>query len=282
MHYGLLFFPTTYAMHPAEVAKAAEDRGFESLWVAEHTHIPACRTSPYPGGGDLPQMYYDVYDPFVALTAAATATTTLKIGTGVCLVIEHDPIVLAKQVATLDQVSGGRFLFGVGGGWNAEEMSNHGTPFDRRWKLLRERVEAMKLMWTEEQAEYHGEFVNFDPIVSSPKPVQQPHPPIHVGGVAPWGIRRTVRYGNGWIPIWGRGDEDPAAKFPELRQTAEDAGRDPDSIELSLYGCPAKAEIASHYREAGAHRVVFALPSRDKDDLLPRLDRYAEVVAAVG
>ncbi len=279
MHYGLTIFPTDYTITPVDLARAAEERGFESVWVAEHTHIPASRKSPWPGGADLPQEYFDLLDPFVALTAMAAVTTTLKVATGVCLVAQHDPIYLAKQIASLDQVSNGRFLFGVGGGWNVEELENHRRPFDRRWKVVRESIEAMKAIWANDQAEYHGEFVDFDPIFSNPKPVQQPHPPIHVGGVAPWNIRRAVRYGNGWIPIGVQGD--PVAQIGDLRRAAEEAGRDPDSMEVTIYGVPNDADALGRMEEAGVTRAVFGLPPRGKDDILPRLDRYAQTIGAL-
>jgi probable F420-dependent oxidoreductase len=186
MKYGICIFPTEYSMQPAELGQALEARGFESLWVAEHTHIPCSRKTPWPGGAELPKMYYDVYAPLIALAAVAAATKTLKIATGIQLVAQHDPLVLAKEIATLDQISRGRFLFGVGGGWNREELANHyDFPFTRRWKVMRERIEAMKAVWTQEKAAYHGEFVDFDEVFSWPKPLQKPHPPIHVGGAAP-------------------------------------------------------------------------------------------------
>src|SRR5574339_693584 len=200
MHFGLTIFPTDYAIHPAELGRAAEERGFESLWVAEHSHIPCSRKTPWPGGAELPKMYYDVVDPFVALSMAAAATTKLKVGTGICLVIQRDPIQTAKQVASLDQISGGRFLFGIGAGWNAEEMADHGTVFTSRFKLMRERVEAMKAIWTQSKPEYHGEFVSFPPMMTWPKPVQKPHPPVIVGGAYPYGARRAIAYGDGWVP----------------------------------------------------------------------------------
>ena len=182
MEFGAYMFCTDYSIRPDELAKLLEDRGFESMWVPEHTHIPASRQTPWPGGDDLPKMYWHTYDPFVALTAAAAATTTLKLGTGICLVIERDPIILAKEIASLDRLSNGRFLFGIGGGWNAEEMANHGTAYRTRWRRLREQVLAMKEIWTKDEAEFHGEFVNFDKIWSYPKPLQKPHPPIIMGG----------------------------------------------------------------------------------------------------
>src|ERR1700749_321829 len=204
MHFGAAMFFTDYSMAPADLGRALEERGFESLWAPEHSHIPVSRTSPFPSGGDLPKQYYDVMDPFVTLTAAAMATKALKIGTGVCLINQRDPIQTAKQVASIDQVSDGRFLFGIGVGWNAEEMENHGTVFTSRAKLVRERVEAMKAIWSETKPEYHGEFVNFDPMMTWPKRVKKPYPPVIVGGAFPQAACRAVRYGEGWIPLAGR------------------------------------------------------------------------------
>jgi probable F420-dependent oxidoreductase len=275
MHCGLMIFPTEYAIHPGELAKAAEDRGFESLWVAEHSHIPASRETPWPGGADLPQMYYDAMDPFVALSFAAQATTTLKLATGICLVIQRDPIQTAKSVASLDVLSGGRFLFGVGGGWNREEMNNHGTAFEGRWKLLRERIEAMKAIWTEPEASYQGEHVSFERIVANPKPVQKPHPPIHVGGAFPGGMRRALRYGDGWIPLLGRGDDDIAKHLGPFREAAKEAGRDADAFEISIYGCPPDGELVKRYADLGIARVVFGLPPASSEKVLPFLDHLA-------
>jgi probable F420-dependent oxidoreductase len=201
MHYGVLMFPTDYAIAPHELARAAEERGFESVFFPEHTHIPTSRRSPYPAGGELPKEYSHTHDLFVALGAAAAATTKIKIGAGICLVVERDPITTAKEVATVDQLSNGRFIFGIGGGWNAEEMENHGTVFTTRWKLLRERVLAMKEIWTKDEAEFHGEFVDFDPIWSWPKPVQKPHPPILMGGGTNSARQRVVDFCDGWLPI---------------------------------------------------------------------------------
>ncbi|MEZ5245133.1 MAG: LLM class F420-dependent oxidoreductase [Acidimicrobiales bacterium] len=278
MHFGVTIFPSADAMPMTELGPALEERGFESLWVAEHTHIPASRRSPWPGGAELPQMYYETMDPFVALTAAATATTTLKVATGITLVPQHHPITLAKQVASIDQVSGGRFILGVGGGWNAEEMENHGGDFSTRWKLMRERIEAMKAIWADDPAEYHGDMVDFDPIWSKPKPVQTPHPPIHVGGASPWGPRRAARYGNGWMPINGRG-----SMLDELEVLAEESAkndRDPSEIELTLYAAPPDVDEVKRHDDAGVHRFVFGLPPSGADVLLPLLDAYAEVISA--
>src|SRR5262244_214560 len=198
MHFGVSMFHTDYSIPAVELARALEARGFESIWAPEHSHIPVPRRTPFPGGGELPKPYYEVMDPFVVLGAAAAVTKTLLLGTGVCLIAQRDPIQTAKQVASIDQVSGGRFLFGVGNGWNEDEMADHGTAFATRHKLARERVEAMKVIWTKSKAEYHGEFVNFGPMMTWPKPVQKPHPPIIVGGAFPYGARRA--YGNGWMP----------------------------------------------------------------------------------
>jgi probable F420-dependent oxidoreductase len=199
--YGVTMFPTDYALRPDELARLLEERGFESVWFPEHTHIPVSRRTPYPGGGELPREYSHSYDPFVALTAAAAATSRLRLGTGVCLVIERDPIVTAKEVASLDFLSGGRFLFGIGGGWNAEEMADHGTDFKKRWRVLRERILAMKAIWTQEEGEFHGEFVNFDKTWSFPKPAQKPHPPVLIGGDGPTTFDRVIEFGDGWMPI---------------------------------------------------------------------------------
>jgi probable F420-dependent oxidoreductase len=274
---GVMNFATDYSIHPAELAVAAEERGFESLWLAEHSHIPASRETPWPGGAELPQMYYDAVDPFIALSMAAQATTTLKLATGICLVVQRDPIQTAKAVASLDALSGGRFLFGVGGGWNREEMANHGTAFEGRWKLLRERIEAMKAIWTAEQAEYHGERVSFEPIISNPKPRQKPHPPIHVGGAFPGGMRRAIRYGDGWIPLLGRGDDDVVDHLPAFRKAAQEAGRNPDDIEISVYACPPDKELVQRYADAGITRVVFGVPPAASDVVLPFLDKLAEL-----
>jgi len=272
VHYGLTIFPTDASISPAELGREAEARGFESLWFPEHSHIPASRKTPFPGGGDLPKMYYDVLEPFIALTSAAAATEHIKLATGVCLVVQRDPLHTAKSVATLDLLSGGRFLFGVGAGWNEEEMENHGTDPRRRVRLLRERVEAMKAVWTESKAEYHGDLVDFDPVMTWPKPVQKPHPPIHVGGGWPHAARRAIAWGDGWSPIHGFGDL--AAKLPEFRKLAADAGRDPASLEVTIFGVGPKSETAASYRDAGADRIVFALPPADRESVLPLLDRY--------
>ena len=202
---GAFHFPTDYGIEISELARALEERGFESLFVCEHTHIPVSRRSPYPGGGELPKRYSHTHDPFVALSFAAAATRTLKLGTGIALVPQRDPIITAKSVASLDQLSGGRFIFAIGGGWNVEEMENHGAHYETRFKLLRERVLAMKALWTQEQAEFHGEFVNFDPVWLYPKPKQKPHPPVLLGGETDYTVRRVVEFCDGWFPRPRRG-----------------------------------------------------------------------------
>jgi len=273
MHKAVSIFPTDASITPADLAVACEERGFESLWVAEHSHIPVSRKTPFPGGGDLPKMYYEVMDPFVCLASAATVTKRLKVATGICLLVQRDPIQTAKQVASLDRISNGRFLFGIGGGWNAEEMANHGTAFDHRFRLLRERVEAMKAIWTQEKAEYHGELVDFDPVFAWPKPVQKPHPPIHVGGAFPGGARRAIRYGDGWVPILG--PDVMASQIAAFRRLAREAGRDPASLEVSLYGFLVDADRLHRARDAGADRVVFFAPPLARDEALSWLDRAA-------
>ena len=277
MDFGVAMFPTEYAIAPDELGRALEERGFESLWVPEHTHIPASRRSPWPGGGDLPREYWSTYDPFIALGAAAAATRRLKVATGICLVIERDPITTAKEVATLDRLSGGRFLFGIGGGWNAEEMENHGTSFKTRWRLLRERVLAMKEIWTKEEAEFHGEFVNFDRIWSLPKPLQKPHPPVLMGGDGPTTFDRVVELADGWMPIVRPGRK-PVERIPELRARLERAGRDPRSVPVSMFFTPPKKSAVDAFQAAGVSRVVFGLPSEPRDKVLPLLDSYVALM----
>ena len=277
MHFGLTMFPADFAMRIDDLAREAEARGFTSLWLPEHTHIPVSRRSPWPGGPELPKEYWHTHDLFVALATAAAVTRTLKICSGICLLVERDPITTAKEVASLDVLSNGRVMFGIGGGWNAEEMEHHGTNFKTRWKLLRERVEAMKKIWTEDEAEYHGEFVNFDPIWSWPKPIQKPHPPIFLGGNTSRALQRVVDYCDGWLPIPVRAG-DLIARIADLRQVAEKAGRDPKSIAIATYGGPPDDAIVQQYREAGVDHYIFGLPPAGRDAVLRLLDRYAEFV----
>lgn len=275
MKFGVIMFPTDYAIGPAELARAVEERGFESLFFPEHTHIPTSRRTPWPGGAELPRDYSHTLDPFVALAAAAAVTESLRIGTGICLVVERDPIILAKEVASLDFLSGGRFLFGIGGGWNLEEMENHGTDPAQRWKVLRERILAMKAIWTQDEAEFHGRFVNFDSIWSWPKPVQKPHPPIMVGGDGPHTLQRVVEYGDGWMPIPGRGQAPLSERIAELSRLAAEVGRGP--IPVSVYGTLPRPEVIQHYAEAGVERCIFWLPSAPAEEVLSFLDRNAEL-----
>ncbi len=284
MHFGASIFFTDSSIAPAALGRALEERGFESVWAAEHSHIPLSRKSPWGGGGDLPKQYYDVMDPFVTLTAAACATTTLKIGTGVCLVNQRDPIQLAKLVASIDQVSAGRFLFGVGNGWNQDEMENHGTVFATRHKLVRERIEAMREIWTKSKPEYHGEFVNFDPMMTWPKPVQKPHPPVIIGGVYPYAARRAVRYGDGWMPLAGRPAQygDVFDYVPKFREMLKEAGRDPETFPVSLFSSADDLDRLKRYRDMGIVRSVVSLPAAGEDVVLPILDRWAELMRQVG
>jgi probable F420-dependent oxidoreductase len=277
MLFGAGIFATDYAIRPDEVARELEQRGFESLWLPEHTHIPVSRRTPYPAGGELPKEYWHTHDLFVALTAAAMATTKLRIASGICLVIERDPITTAKEVASLDMLSGGRFIFGIGGGWNAEEMENHGTNYKLRWRLLRERVLAMKEIWTKDEAEFHGEFVNFDPIWSYPKPAQKPHPPILMGGDGAKTFDRVIEFCDGWLPI-GVMLANPAARIADLRQRAEAAGRDPNSISVSIFFAKPDRAALDELEKAGVERAIFMLPPADRETVLPILDKYAAVM----
>jgi probable F420-dependent oxidoreductase len=297
MRIGAAIFATDRGIHPAELARELEARGFESLWLPEHTHIPVSRRTPYPGGGELPDYYARALDPFVALGAAATATTKLLLGTGVCLVIERDPIVLAKEVATLDWLSGGRALFGVGGGWNREEMRNHGTDPATRWELMRERILAMKEIWTRDEAEFHGRFVDFDPIWSWPKPVQRPHPPIVVGGDGVTTFDRVLEYGDAWMPIVRPGGPAPfpgpprnrgdgvriswggfPERIAELRRRCEEAGRPPVPVTAWPSGRIEDAHL-EEYGRLGVERVIVLLPPDDRDRAMRSVERYTPMLA---
>lgn len=278
MKLGIFSFNTEYTMPADELARECEARGFESLWLPEHTHIPSDRVSPYPGGGELPEEYAHMSDPFIGLAAAAAVTKTLKLGTGISLVVEHDPIVQAKQVASLDRISNGRFIFGVGAGWNKEEMANHGTPPNKRWKVFTERIEAMKKMWAEDVASYHGEFVNFDRIWSYPKPLTKPHPPILVGSLnSALGRQRAVDLSDGWIPV-ETAVYDMKASIADLHERARAVGRDPQSIPISFFCVHAASmERLERYRSLGAVRTVVRAPTTGREEILPFLDRYAEI-----
>ncbi len=283
LKFGVSMFFTDYAIAPRDLGIALEQRGFESVWAPEHSHIPLSRKTPFPAGGDLPKKYYDAMDPFVALTAAAAVTKSLMIGTGVCLVQQRDPIQTAKLVASIDQVSAGRFLFGIGNGWNQDEMENHGTEFSTRHKRARENIEAMKAIWTQSKAEYHGDLVNFDPIMAWPKPVQKPHPPILVGGAFPYSARRAIRYGDGWLPQAARrgsyrqiGD-----MIPEFRTMAEAAGRDPKSIAITVWHSRKDPDLLKRYEDLEVERVVFPLESDTAEAVMPTLDPIADLIRKV-
>lgn len=279
MQIGVAMFFTDYSMTPQELGVAAELRGFDSVWSPEHSHIPLSRKSPFPSGGELPKKYYDAMDPFVALMAAAAVTTRIKVGTGVCLVAQRDPIQTAKLVASIDQLSGGRFLFGVGNGWNRDEMENHGTVFATRHKLARERVEAMKVIWTKSKPEYHGELVNFDPMMTWPKPVQKPHPPILVGGAFPYGARRAIRYGDGWMPHRSRPHYANVREFlPEFRKMAKEANRE---VPVSIWGAKEDEDLLKRDRDEGVVRVIVSLDSAKADVILPQLDRWSKLAQKV-
>src|SRR5499433_3972398 len=260
MHFGGAMFFTEYSMSAPELARALEERGFESVWAPEHSHIPLSRKTPFPGGGELPKQYYDAMDPFVVLAAAAQATRSIQLGTGVALVQQRDAIQTAKLVASIDQVSRGRFLFGVGGGWNQDEIESHGTVFKTRFKKMREQIEAMKEIWTKSEPEYHGEIVEVPKMRTWPKPVQKPHPPVIVGGAFPHSARRAVRYGDGWIPNASRAHYSDVTEFlPQFRQMATEAGRNIASIPVTVWGAPENVDRVRRYGDQGVARVVVSL-----------------------
>lgn len=276
MDIGTALFVTDQSMTAAEAAQETERRGLESFWVPEHTHIPTSRRTAWPGGAELPERYRRTHDPFVSLTAAACASSTIKLGFGVCLLIQRDPIITAKAVASLDVVSGGRLIFGVGGGWNLEEMEDHGTDPKTRFKLLRERVESMKAIWTQDEAEYHGELVDFAPLWSWPKPLQKPHPPILVGGNVERTLERVIRYGDGWIPNAGRSDLE--TQIPLFRRLCEESGR--GRLPVTVFGPrldPAEIESLTRLE---VERAVFWLPSDSRDAALRRLEDVSRLLAA--
>lgn len=277
MKTGVFYFPTDYGIDCGELARALEERGFESLFVCEHTHIPVSRRTPFPAGGALPKRYAHTHDPFVALSFAAAATRRLMLGTGVCLVPQRDPIVTAKSVASLDRMSGGRFLFGVGGGWNVEEMENHGARYETRFRLMEERVRAMQALWTEEEAAFHGEFVDFDPVWLYPKPVQRPHPPVLLGGETDHTLRRVVAFCDGWFPRAGQGF-DPAAAVGRLRAMAEAKGRNPASLSTTVFRAPADPAALEAYRTAGIDRILLEVPDLTRDEILRGLDAQAKLL----
>jgi probable F420-dependent oxidoreductase len=283
MEIGAAIFFTDYSMAPADLAVALEERGFESLWVAEHSHIPATRRFSHPAGeAALTKEYYDVMDPFVTLSAAASVTKRLKLGTAICLVIQRDTIQTAKAVASLDQISKGRFLFGIGCGWNAEEMEDHGTVYETRTLKMREQIEAMKEIWTKDKPEYHGEIVDFPSMMTWPKPTQKPHPPVIVGGAFRLAARRAIRYGDGILPFAASTGSGSAEEFmPVWRRMAAEAGRDPQSLSVTVGGAPEDLVVLRRNRDLGVTRMNVRLPPAKADEILPILDRWAKLIPEV-
>ncbi len=277
MELGVFIFDTDYSMSIEELARALEDRGFASLFVPEHTHIPVSRKSPWPGGGDLPKEYAHTLDPFISLSFAAAATTNLKLGTGISLIPQRDPIVTAKVVASLDMMSKGRITLGIGGGWNIEEMESHGATYKTRFKLMRERVLAMKALWTEEEASFDGEMVKFEKSWSWPKPLQKPHPPVILGGETKYTLQRVAEYGDGWLPRVTP-NFDPEKDMARLREAADEAGRDFKELSVTLFRAPADAQQLEACQQAGIHGGLFQLPSADRETILPMLDDYAKLL----
>ena len=270
MRFGVHLRPTEYAIDIRELARAVEAAGFESLWVSEHSHIPTSLESTWPGGEGLPRFMTHFLDPFVALAAAASVTRSIRLGTGICLVLQRDTIHLAKQVATLDHLSKGRFIFGIGAGWNVEEMRNHGIDPARRWKRMREQVLAMKAIWTQNEAAFHGTEIDFDPIWQWPKPARQPHPPVLVGGEGPTVLQRVIDYGDGWLP---NDHQELHSRMDELRLLAGEAGRDVPPV--TVFAVDHDPSVLEAHLQAGVERCVFNLPTAPADEVLPVLDRLA-------
>jgi probable F420-dependent oxidoreductase len=272
MKFGISTFVTDEGIAPGALARAIEEHGFDSLFVAEHTHIPLSRKSPWPRGGELPRKYYRTLDPFITLTAAAATTERLLLGTGVALVVERDPIITAKEVASLDLVSGGRTIFGIGVGWNREEMENHGTDPRIRGKLVNERIRAMIEIWTKDGAEFHGLYVDFDPIGAWPKPVQKPYPPIYVGGGSR-AFARIAQFGDAWLA----NGLPPGKLEPMLLELREVVGRD---VPVSVFNASSEPEDLEAYAQLGVERVLLGLPTLPEDETLYHLDELAGVAAA--
>ncbi len=278
MKYGVFIFATDLAMDPVSLAVAAEERGFESLFVPEHVHMPVERETRFPRSedGSLPDEYRRIHDPFVALAAAAGATSEIRLGTGICLVTEHEPIALAKQIASLDMISGGRFEFGIGAGWLAEEMEPLGVRFADRWKVTEQRIAAMKEMWTQDEAEYHSEFVEIPKTYVIPKPTQNPHPPILIGAGSKWARQRIVDWADGWLPnITAPGFVERGIQ--DIQSRASEAGRDFDEISINVFG--AVEDGLAEYERMGVDRCIFRLPDEGADTVIPELDRLAKLLA---
>ncbi len=281
MHVGLSIFPTASSLDPTALGPLIEARGYESVWHPEHTHFPVDRDSAYPGTGDMPPEYVETLDPFVSLAAIAATTERIKLGTAICLIVQRDPITTAKIVSSLDQISRGRVLLGVGLGWNRAEMRNHGTDPKTRTALLGERVEAMRAIWTNDEAEYHGRYVDFDPITQWPKPYQQPHPPVLVGGSGPTVLERVVRYGDAWFPsLVGGKEEGLDERIAELQRLAAAAGRGP--IPVTINGAPTDGERLARYASWGVERVTFFIPSAGRDEIERRMDEIDAAMREAG
>lgn len=275
--FGVQIFPTDTTIQPVELARAVEERGLDSLFFPEHTHIPVSRATPFPGGGDLPEWYWRSHDPFVSLAAAAAVTNRIKLGTGICLVIERDPITLAKECASLDVISNGRFILGIGAGWNKEEMENHSANYQHRWKIVREKVLAMKEIWTRDEAEFHGQFVNFNPIWSWPKPVQPGGPRVWMGANSKWVFDRVAEYCEGWMPIGGSG----SGGMENMRAALENRGREMADLDIALFGAPLDEDKAKGRIEQGFTDLIFGLPQSSPDKVLSHLDQVAELVQRI-
>ncbi|MEM7542998.1 MAG: LLM class F420-dependent oxidoreductase [Pseudomonadota bacterium] len=281
MKLGIFTFNTEYTIRAHELAIAAEERGFESVWFPEHTHVPASRETPFPAGGELPREYVDMLDPLTSCAAAAVVTKTLIVGSAVCLMNEHDIFALANAVASVDILSGGRFEFGVGAGWIAEEMRNHGFEFKDRWPVLEDRLMALKTLWTEDESTHHGKFVTFDRVWSYPKPLQKPHPPIVLGTLASeWGRKRTAKYADGWIPVDGMHGEKLEEDIADLHQKLSDQGRDPGSMRISICdNQPTDPDRLRRLADSGAvYRAIPRCPTEDKDSVLSWMDDYAKLI----
>ncbi len=282
VRFGLTTFPTDYGLQVLELARAVEERGFDSLFFNEHTHIPVSRRTAFPGGGELPQEYMHTHDLFIALTVAACVTSRIMLGTGICLIGQRDPILLAKEIASLDRVANGRIILGIGAGWNAEEMANHGMSFKQRWGILRERVLAIRQIWSRDVAEFHGRFVDFEPLWSWPKPVQKPGPRILLGSKSSRCFDRVIEYCDGWMPLGIPGKEqDLANGINELRLRLEAVGRSIDSLDLAVIGLPADREVAWRHIDIGFKHLIFSSPAADQDVSIRALDRCAAVVSSL-
>jgi probable F420-dependent oxidoreductase len=278
MHFGVTMFPADFAMNVLDLGRAVEERGFESLFFPEHMHIPVKRVTPWPSGGELPPEYAHTLDPFAAIGAVSAVTSRIKLGTGICLVIQRDPIHLAKEVASVDHLSGGRFLFGVGAGWLLEEVANHGVDPRSRWRVFNERMQAMQAIWSSDEAEFHARHVNFDPIWSWPKPVQKPRPPVLLGGDYAAAIQRVIDFGDEWMPHPDRGDQPLGVRISEFWKLTEAAGR--GRLPVTVFGSKADPRLVDEYRAAGVARCIFRLPPASAEVVLPELDRQAQLVSS--